>query len=198
MDNKLNHQSKTHNVFKVHLSLFLHQETSAAKGLATARLWKPSGCLLCLSMKMCICVIQAHIPPSTATTSPGCVGNVCSEGTREREGAALKAVGDMGDYMCIPVLIWCQTGRGQCREHAGPGSGQWLIMFVCGCVWVCWRRKEDERIRAGGVLAAFAIAVLFDTCFEAWVERSSHVRANLVKILKALGVTLHSNSNVGC
>lgn len=133
--------------FKAHLSLFLHWETSGMDCKS------PLGALFVFSVKMCICVIGAHTPlPTSSTTttitSAGHLGGVCNEGAR----AAPKAEGDMGDYMCIPVLIWCQAGRGQCREHAGPGSGQWLILFMCGCVrvCVCWKKKKrgDKRARA--------------------------------------------------
>lgn len=88
--------------FKAHLSLFLHWETSGMDALATERL----GALFVFSVKMCICVIGAHTPlPTSSTTttitSAGHLGGVCNEGAR----AAPKAEGDMGDYMCIPVLI---------------------------------------------------------------------------------------------
>lgn len=66
---------------------------------------------------------------------------------RERESSShlvAMAKGDMGDYMCIPVLIWCQTERGQCWGQAGPGSGLWLIiLFVCWCV--CGKKKKKRE-----------------------------------------------------
>lgn len=64
----------------------------------------PLGALFVFSVKMCICVIEAHTPLPTSSstiTSAGHLGGVCNEGAR----AAPKAEGDMGDYMCIPVLI---------------------------------------------------------------------------------------------